>query len=145
MIDHVKSIIDFKDLFDILNISGDTSFNMKIPFKNTTYNGRPDAIIVLKEAADLGRNQQLRIMFYFKTQKTINLKSTQHRLEIIGANISSWHPVLLVVTDLTTVIRFLVCRNNDIKEAYISNDFQLGFEFISYWLHRICIKDNVHW
>ena len=76
MIDHVKSIIDFKDLFDILNISGDTSFNMKIPFKNTTYNGRPDAIIVLKEAADLGRNQQLRIMFYFKTQK-INYESNK--------------------------------------------------------------------
>ena len=30
-------------------------------------------------------------------------------------------------------------------EINISNDFQLGFEFISYWLQRICIKDNVHW
>ena len=145
MIDHVKSIIDFKDLYDILNISGDTSFNMKIPFKNTTYNGRPDAIIVPNKAADSGRNQQLRVMFDFKTQKAINLKSTQHRLEILGANISSWHPVLLVVTDLTTVIRFLVCRNNDLNEVYISNDFQLGFEFISFWLHHICIKDNFHW
>jgi hypothetical protein len=145
MINHIKSVIDFKDSFKILNISGDTSFNLKIPFKNTTYNGRPDAIIVPNKAADSGRNQQLRIMFDFKTQKTINLKSTQHRLEILGANISSWHPVLLVVTDLTTVIRFLVCRNNNLNEVYISNDFQLGFEFISFWLHHICIKDNFHW
>jgi tRNA A-37 threonylcarbamoyl transferase component Bud32 len=145
MIDHVKSIIDFKDLFDILNISGDTSFNMKIPFKNTTYNGRPDAIIVLKGAVEMGRHNQLRIMFDFKTQNSINSNSTQDKLELLGANICSWHPVLLVVTDLITQIRLLVCRNNIIIEAFIENDLMVGFEFISYWLHHICIKDFVHW
>jgi thiamine kinase-like enzyme len=132
MIDHIKKYID-TDKYEIKDVKDKNEFRFSISLQNSNINGRPDAVIVPMNCDDLKR--QVRVFFEFKTKKTIN-NANQRKSELIASYITSFHPTMVVQTDLDTFY-LLVAYDNKIYE-FVSIDAKKSIEYINYWLNNMC-------
>ena len=132
MIDHIKKYIDTSK-YEIKDVKDNNEFRFSISLPNSNINGRPDAVIIPINRTDL--TLQVRVCFEFKTKKTIN-KPNQRKLELIASYITSFHPTMVVQTDLDTFY-LLVAYDNKIYEL-ISKDAKESIEYINYWLNNMC-------
>ena len=132
MIDHIKKYIDTSK-YEIKDVKDNNEFRFSISLTNSNINGRPDAVIIPINRTDL--TLQVRVCFEFKTKKTIN-KPNQRKLELIASYITSFHPTMVVQTDLDTFY-LLVAYDNKIYEL-ISKDAKKSIECINYWLNNMC-------
>ena len=132
MIDHIKKYIDTSK-YEIKDVKDNNEFRFSISLTNSNINGRPDAVIIPINRTDL--TLQVRVCFEFKTKKTIN-KPNQRKLELIASYITSFHPTMVVQTDLDTFY-LLVAYDNKIYEL-ISKDAKKSIEYINYWLNNMC-------
>jgi hypothetical protein len=132
MIDHIKKYIDTSK-YEIKDVKDNNEFRFSISLPNSNINVRPDAVIIPINRTDL--TLQVRVCFEFKTKKTIN-KPNQRKLELIASYITSFHPTMVVQTDLDTFY-LLVAYDNKIYEL-ISKDAKESIEYINYWLNNMC-------
>ena len=150
IIEYIQLVMNLFDdnLFKIQNISANTDIQLEIPFiENKKYYGRPDAIIVPRYTGRLSLKSHTRVLFEFKTNKSIKLQSTQYYLELLAASLEACKPVLLVQTDLKT-FRFIMLRNQYIREVILEEkeeNSNLAFQFISHWLDYSEKEDFSEW
>jgi hypothetical protein len=83
-----NNISSHKRIFEIQDVSLLTRFKLKIPFsKEISFFGRPGAFIVEKGTHEISNKYLMRVLIEFKTELSINNKTTQYLLEILAANL----------------------------------------------------------
>lgn len=147
IVEQLKTIgIDLEDEsrdFKIVDVSQKKGFfNCDFLEKIPNLNGTCDAVIVPREIIDEFSDSQLRVMFEFKTPKSFSSSvSGQIVGELIGGSYHSFHPSILIKTDLVENYEIWQIREKVIYKC--KTTAEIAFKAIAYWMNNICSNSPI--